>query len=77
MDPLPIPHRTAIGIRLLVEVAVRKIGDPPIVEGLKTFLVPNILYAWWQKTRSAITALSSLIMVSRSWGLVFHLMTIP
>lgn len=48
-----------------------------MVEGLKTFLLPNILYAWWQKTRSAITALSSLIMVSRSWGLVFHLMTIP
>jgi|ERR1700722_7826686 len=35
-----VPDRTAEEIRLLVEDAVGKIGDPIIVEGLRTFLIP-------------------------------------
>jgi hypothetical protein len=35
-----VPDRTAEEIRLLVEGAVRAIGEATVIEGLKSFLVP-------------------------------------
>jgi hypothetical protein len=74
MNLSSVPDRTPAEIRLLVEEAVRKIGDSTIVEGLRTFLVPprEEMRTWdWQKPRAEYPVWVVAESSQYDYGIVF------
>ena len=69
-----VPDRTAEDIRLLVEGAVREIGDATVTEGLKSFLVPprREMRTWdWQKPHAKYPVWEVAKSSQYDYGIVF------